>query len=321
MQDVFLRAELAADKTWNMQRRSWIKTTGGLIAATALPFTAGAGMGNGDKKPVLRVAHITDVHLKDTFDAPARFRRCLQHLHAQQPGVDLILNGGDIVFDMNKENLDTIKAQWSLWHSILKAECHLPVKYALGNHDIWWNENDKGQALYGKQFSMEQTGLKNTYYAFSKNGWKFIVLDSVHLDIDNTWYIGKLGEAQLNWLEQELAATPATTPVCVLSHIPILTATLMIEDDIVNKWTMLGGDMHTDTAKIIAVFYKHPNVKLCLSGHIHLRDKVVYNNVTYICNGAVSGAWWEGNKRETAPGYGIIDLYADGGFEEQYVLY
>jgi Icc protein len=110
-------------------------------------------------------------------------------------------------------------------------------------------------------------------------------------------------------------------PVLVMSHIPILTATLMIEDNIVNKWQMLGGDMHTDTSKIIRLFYRHPNVKLCLSGHIHLRDKVVYNNVTYLCNGAVSGAWWEGNKRETAPGYGLIDLYADGSFEESYVNY
>jgi len=95
----------------------------------------------------------------------------------------------------------------------------------------------------------------------------------------------------------------------------------MIEDNIVNKWTMLGGDMHTDTSKIIKLFYQHPNVKLCLSGHIHLRDKVIYNNVTYICNGAVSGAWWEGNRRETAPGYGLIDLYSDGSFEESYVNY
>ncbi len=110
-------------------------------------------------------------------------------------------------------------------------------------------------------------------------------------------------------------------PVLVMSHIPILTATNLIEDNIVNKWVMLGGDMHTDTAKIFNLFYQHPNVKLCLSGHIHLREKLVYNNVTYLCNGAVSGAWWNGNRRETAPGYGIIDLYADGNFEERNVNY
>jgi Icc protein len=300
-----------------MQRRSWIKNTGGLLLGSAFPITIQAA----NKKPMLRVAHLTDIHIKDKWDAPARFRRCLQHVHSQKPGVDLILNGGDIVFDMNKENLDTIKAQWNLWHSIVKAESSIPMQYALGNHDIWWNEDDKGQAVYGKKFSLDQLGLSNPYYSFTKGGWKFIVLDSTHLDIDNTWYIGKLGEEQMNWLQQELKATPAAMPVCVLSHIPILTATLMVADNIVNKWIMLGGEMHTDTAKIIDLFYQHQQVKLCLSGHIHLRDKVVYNNVTFICNGAVSGAWWEGNRRQTAPGYGIIDFYADGSFEERYVNY
>jgi Icc protein len=143
----------------------------------------------------------------------------------------------------------------------------------------------------------------------------------VHLDIDGSWYIGKLGNEQFTWLENELRHTAQNMPVLVMSHIPILTATNLIEDNIINKWVMLGGDMHTDTAKIISLFYRHPNVKLCLSGHIHLREKLVYNNVTYVCDGAVSGAWWEGNRRETAPGYGLIDLYADGTFTERYINY
>jgi 3',5'-cyclic AMP phosphodiesterase CpdA len=300
-----------------MERRSLLKTLGGLLLVPALPLTTLAD----DKKPVLRVAHLTDVHLKDKFDAPARFARCLHHVQ-QQKGVDFILNGGDIVFDMNKENIGTISSQWKLWHTTLQSDCSLPVHYVLGNHDIWWNEYDKTQALYGKEYSMGQLQLTTPYYSFTKNGWKFILLDSVHLDIDNTWYIGKLGDAQMAWLENELNNTPATTPVCVLSHIPLLTATNMIDDQsAINKWEVLGGDMHTDIASIVALFYKHPNVKLCLSGHIHLRDKVVYNNVTYICNGAVSGAWWEGNKRETAPGYGLIDFYADGSYDERYINY
>ena len=300
-----------------MERRSVIKSLAGLVALPALRINPLSG----DKKPVLRIAHLTDVHLKDKWEAPARFARCLHHVQ-QQPNVDMILNGGDIVFDMNKENLDTIQTQWKLWHSTLKSDCSLPMHYVLGNHDIWWNENDKGQARYGKKFAMEQLQLSAPYYSFVKSGWKFILLDSVHLDIDNTWYIGNLGDEQFAWLENELNSTPADMPVLVMSHIPLLTATNMVDDQTtVNKWEVLGGDMHTDISKIIALFYKHPNVKLCLSGHIHLRDKVVYNNVTYLCNGAVSGAWWEGNKRETAPGYGLIDLYADGTFNEQYVNY
>ncbi|HWZ15405.1 MAG TPA: metallophosphoesterase [Mucilaginibacter sp.] len=300
-----------------MNRRSALKGIGGILAVPALTLNSAPATA----KAVLRIAHLTDVHLKNKFDAPARFAKCLHHVQQQNPKVDLVLNGGDVVFDMNKENLATIDEQWKLWHNTLQAESSLPVRYCLGNHDIWWNENDKGQALYGKQYAMDQLKLSKPYYSMEQAGWKIIVLDSVHLDIDNTWYIGKLGDEQFAWLENELNTTDKKTPVMVMSHIPILTALLMIEDNIVNRWEMLGGDMHTDTAKIISLFYRHPNVKLCLSGHLHMRDKVVYNNVTYLCNGAVSGAWWVGNRRETAPGYGLIDLFADGSFEERYVNY
>lgn len=300
-----------------MERRAALKNIGGLLLAPALTLPAVAA----DRRSVLRIAHLTDIHLKNKFDAPKRFTNCLHHVQKQSPKVDLILNGGDVVFDMNKENLATIDEQWKLMKGIMASECSIPVNYCLGNHDIWWNENDKGQTLYGKKYSMDQLQLTKPYYSMQKNGWKIIVLDSVHLDIDNTWYIGKLGDEQFNWLELELENTAATTPVLIMSHIPILTATNLIDDDIVNRWTMYGSDMHTDTSKIIKLFYRHPNVKLCLSGHIHLREKLVYNNVTYICDGAVSGAWWEGNRRETAPGYGLIDLYSDGSFEERYVNY
>lgn len=303
-----------------MKRRSVLKSLtglGGLLLAPSINFANNLST----KTKVMRIAHLTDIHLKDHFDAPKKFVKCLHHVQQQHPKPDLILNGGDIVYDMNKEQLSTINGQWKLVKEIMAQECNIPVQYCLGNHDIWWNEDNKGQAIYGKQYSMDQLKLSSPYHSFVKNGWKFIILDSVHLDIDGTWYIGKLGEVQFTWLENELKNTPADAPVLVMSHIPILTATLMVEDNIVNKWEMLGGDMHTDTAKIINLFYQHPNVKLCLSGHIHLRDKVVYNGVTYICNGAVSGAWWEGNKRETAPGYGLIDLYSDGSFDEHYINY
>jgi len=300
-----------------MKRRLLLKQLGGLALAPTVSFAHIKDVAS----PVLRIAHITDVHLKNELEAPVKFARCLHHIQQQTPKVDFILNGGDTVFDMNKENISTIEAQWKLWHSIVKNDNSLPIHYCLGNHDVWWMEDDKAETLYGKKYAMSQLGLNTPYYSFNAKGWKFIVLDSVHKDIDNTWYIGKLGDEQFTWLQQQLENNSNNTPVCILTHIPLLTATLMVEDNIVNKWEFTGGDMHTDVAKIIGLFNNHPQVKLCLSGHIHLRDKVVYNNQTYICNGAVSGAWWKGNRRETAPGYGLIDLYADGSFNEQYINY
>ena len=272
-----------------MERRSVIKNIGGLFLTPSL-LASSKG-----KKPVLRVAHLTDIHMKNELEAPTKFAKCLHHVQQQNPKVDFILNGGDIVFDMNKANLSAINDQWNLLNGILKSECSLSIHYCLGNHDVWWSEDSKGQTDYGKKYSLEKLNLTKSYYSFTQKGWKFIILDSIQLDVDNTWFIGKLGEEQFAWLANELKNTDPSMPVLVLSHVPILTATLMIKDNIVNKWQMSRGDMHTDTAKIIDLFYQYPNVKICLSGHVHLRDKVQYNNVTYICNGAVSGAWWNGN--------------------------
>jgi 3',5'-cyclic-AMP phosphodiesterase len=79
--------------------------------------------------------------------------------------------------------------------------------------------------------------------------------------------------------------------------------------------------MHADARRIKDLFLKHPNVKLCLSGHIHLRDSLEYNGVTYACNGAVCGNWWQGNYQETKPGYAIVDLWNDGTHKIEYVTY
>jgi Icc protein len=111
--------------------------------------------------------------------------------------------------------------------------------------------------------------------------------------------------------------------VLVLSHIPILCACALLDGDNEKSgdWVVPGAWMHTDARRIKDLFYRHPNVKLAISGHIHLRDRLDYNGVTYLCNGAVCGAWWKGNYQETEPGYSLIDLYDDGTFDQQYVAY
>jgi hypothetical protein len=45
------------------------------------------------------------------------------------------------------------------------------------------------------------------------------------------------------------------------------------------------------------------------------------DGVTYVCDGAVSGAWWKGPKERCAEGYGLFDLFDDGSFKHQYVPY
>ena len=79
--------------------------------------------------------------------------------------------------------------------------------------------------------------------------------------------------------------------------------------------------MHIDSRHTKNLFLKHPNVRLALSGHIHLVDRVDYNGVSYLCNGSVAGNWWQGPFQETPPGYTLMDLYDDGTWHREYVKY
>jgi len=102
-----------------------------------------------------------------------------------------------------------------------------------------------------------------------------------------------------------------------MSHYPILGTT-----------PLLVGGGHSDFKQLKSLFYTYRDkVKVCLSGHNHLYDQTLYNGITYCCNGAMSGFWWgKGDKesagtgyyQETAPGYAILHLYADGMVENNY---
>ncbi len=80
--------------------------------------------------------------------------------------------------------------------------------------------------------------------------------------------------------------------------------------------------MHSDFRRLHGLFRKHPNVKVALSGHLHLVDRIDYSGVTYFCNGAVSGGWWRGpHMEEYNAGYAMLNLYDDGTFDRAYVNY
>lgn len=279
-----------------------------------------------NRKRALRVAHMTDIHVQPEGKAPSGMTACMKHAHDLIDRPDLILNGGDSVMDVMGADAARAKAQGDLWKKILEDHCEIPIEHCIGNHDVWaWGRDSaeklQENALYGKEWARELFRIPERYRSFDKAGWHFIVLDSTFPH--DKGYKARLDDEQFEWLKEDLKKTPAATPVCVLSHIPIVCACAMFdgENEKSGNWVIPGAWMHIDARRIKDLFFQHKNVKLCLSGHIHLYDRVEYNGVTYICNGAVSGAWWGGQFQETKPGYGLIDLYTDGTFENEYVNY
>lgn len=277
-------------------------------------------------KRVLRLAHLTDVHLQPEKGAADGFAACLRHAQSLKDAPGLIVTGGDCVMDVMGNDAARAKVQADLWRDILRGECGLPVENCIGNHDVWgWDKKGSnttgGEPLWGKKWAMDLLGLARPYRSFDRAGWHFVVLDSVYPHGDG--YTARLDDAQFEWLRSELEATPKDRPVLVVSHIPILAACAFFDGDNekTGDWRIPGSYVHIDARRIKDLFLRHRNVKLCLSGHEHLIDRVDYNGVSYVCDGAVSGAWWKGDNQECDEGYGLVDLYDDGSFRHQYVSY
>jgi len=277
----------------------------------------------GARKRTLRVAHLTDIHVQPELHAGEGMERALQHAMELKP--DLLVYGGDQIMDALTANLDRVKTQADLFMKVHKANVKIPTHYCFGNHDVWgWGARDKfkGEALFGKRFSMDLWGYDKPYHSFDSGGWHFVILDSIQPKEGNG-YTGGLDEEQYQWLSDDLDKTAKSTPVMVVSHIPIAAICTLIGNNPFKDgaFSVSAGSMHADAHKLKELFYKHRNVKLCASGHIHLGDRVEYLGVTYVCNGAVSGGWWLGSNQEFAPAYAVIDLFDDGTFDHRLIEY
>lgn len=301
-----------------------------LLAASAsgllLPTIAGAAATSAKRKRSIRIAHLTDIHVQPERAAPRGLEACLGHVQSQKDKPQMILTGGDLIMDSLGASPERTQTQWDIFTDVMKANCKVPVEHCLGNHDVFgWNNIDKYQShpKFGKAWALEQLGLAKPYRSFDKAGWHFVVLDSTHRKNEGGGYIARLDDEQFEWLQSDLASVPATTPIFVLSHIPIIAVCSMFdgENEKTGNWVIPGAWMHIDARRIKDLFKKHPNVKICVSGHEHLLDQVVYNGVTYFCNGAVCGGWWGGDYYECSYGYTMIDLFSDGSFENRYVSY
>jgi 3',5'-cyclic AMP phosphodiesterase CpdA len=299
-----------------MKRRALLKNLGIATGTAALgglnAIASAAESPNAKRKQVLRIVHITDVHIRPELDAPNRFRKCLAEIKKHK--VDFFLNGGDTIYaaDYSHITRERVNEQWDIWRQLRNEFREYEMHSCLGNHDMWWAAPGKQDAMYGKDYVVKQLAIPNRYYSFDQKGWHFVILDS------NNKNAGSLDEEQKSWLESDLAKLAPGTPVLCLSHYPILGVS-----------TILDGGNHTDSKYITGLFYKHRDKKItCLSGHIHLLDEAEYNSVHYYCNGALSGFWWEDGDQnsagkcwyhQTPPGYAIVDLFGDGTVVNKYI--
>lgn len=296
---------------------------GSMLRREGLGATAG-------RSRVLRVAHVTDIHVQPERRAPEGMAACLAHIQSLDGKPDLILTGGDHVMDAAAQGRDRTRLQWDVWARVLRAENSIPVRSCIGNHDIWgWDKTRSGatgdEPDFGKKWAADALGLPHRYYSFDQAGWHFLTLDGVQpagpkREGSHSAY---LDEEQLDWLKRDLAAVPRGTPILIWSHVPIVSALPLTNPrkPLTGNIAIEEGHVHADAGAIVNLLARHPNVKACLSGHLHQVEHLEIRGVHFHCNGAVCGAWWKGKNRGFPEGYALVDLFDDGSYECRYVPY
>lgn len=288
-----------------MSRRSLLLGGGAALAAGAL-------LGGSPRR--LRLAHLTDIHLLPDRTSTERLRRALRQLQQGPERPDLIVQGGDAIFDALEQPRSSVREQWKTWKRIWSEENRLPVYSMLGNHDLF-----RGADREGKAWALDELELSRSFYSFDAGNWHLVVLDSNHISAGRP-YEARLDGAQWEWLREDLSRA-RNRPTCILSHIPILSCSAFFDgpNERSGDWNVPGRWMHLDAREFKNLFRQHPQVKLCLSGHIHLQDRVQYLGVDYQCNGSLCGDLWRGGYQDFEPGYFLVDLFPDGSFESRAV--
>lgn len=198
---------------------------------------------------------------------------------AELQGVDAVfgLSLGDVMFD-NLEFYEPLNSSF--------ATLGIPWYHTLGNHDMNYDSpND---------FHSDETFKKTygpSYYAFNYGPTHFIVLNNVvysgaAADKRGTYSAG-LGEAQLEFIRNDLKTVPRDRLVVVAMHIPVRQV--------------------ADRQELYRVLEDRPNV-LVLSAHTHVQFHEFIGEddgwkgakpLHHLNHATVCGSWWRGAPDET----------------------
>jgi 3',5'-cyclic AMP phosphodiesterase CpdA len=186
-------------------------------------------------------------------DVAGTLELAVAQINALKQRPALLLHTGDISHLAKPEEFDQcaqIVNRANVGHSF----------YVPGEHDVFTDD----AKLYLDRFGKGTTG--SGWHSFNYRGVHFIGLVNVmNLKAGG---LGVLGEDQLNWLKQDVAGLPTSTPIIVFAHVPLWT--------VYPEW----GWGTEDSAAALALLKRFGSVTV-LNGHIHQILKKVEGNVTF----------------------------------------
>jgi 3',5'-cyclic-AMP phosphodiesterase len=256
--------------------------------------------------------HMTDMHVRRKRKGHEGYRKCIESVKALERIPDFALMGGDLAFDGLYTEKDEFADQIELYKTISDS-MEIPYYNCIGNHDVLGLNSRRKVPVddpdIGHKMIMDRLGMDRSYYSFDRDGWHFVVLDTIYrVESDHgPSYVPRLGEEQLEWLRFDLGAAAGMPTVCVM-HIAAFCNIGQINAD--PNLPSMHHMVISDNLHLRHILERH-NVKAVLQGHSHQIEDFYYNGIWYITSQSVSAAWWGGNWRGFYPGYTILETRGD----------
>lgn len=226
---------------------------------------------------------MTDVHIRDDGFALNNYRNAIRQINALQPA--FVLSGGDQVFDVMRGDIDKSRKLFDLFQTESKALL-APLYTTVGNHELFgiYEESPTDSTHHYYKYGMYRAYFGEPYYSFDHEGWHFIVLNN--LDAGGYKYFSSFDDAQLKWLEADLARVGRERPVVMMMHIPLVS--------VQNQYNLPEEGPSTGPQiigkKRVMELIKEYDVRLVLQGHLHFWEDIqVLGRTRFITGGAIAG--------------------------------
>jgi 3',5'-cyclic-AMP phosphodiesterase len=206
-------------------------------------------------KGELHFVQISDSHMG--FNKPANpdvgatLQAAITKINSLPEQPEFIIHTGDITHTAKAEEFDTFA-------ELIKSAKAKQTFFVPGEHDTATDDGKQYLQRYGKNTK------GRGWYSFNHKDVHFVGLSNVAV-IEG---MGTLGAEQLQWLEADLKAQPASRPVVVLAHIPLWS--------VYPEW----GWGTADSEQALSYLKRFGSVTV-LNGHIHQVMQKVEGNMTF----------------------------------------